>query len=92
MTDKKSVAKKTATKKSPAKKTSAKKTTSKKALTQSKDSKTVTLIAKEILNGSHRWGTGRDRVALLKKAGHDSDAVLKEYSRLRAEARLAAQD
>lgn len=58
---------------------------------QPEDSKSSTSIAQDILNGSTRWGTGRDRVALLKKAGHDPDEVLKEYSRLRGKARRDAQ-
>lgn len=58
---------------------------------QPEESKSSTSIAQDILNGSNRWGTGRDRVALLKKAGHDSDEVLKELSRLRAKARRDAQ-
>lgn len=51
---------------------------------QPEDSKSPTSIAKEIVGGSQRWNSGRDRDELLKRAGHDPEAVRKEVSRLRA--------
>lgn len=50
---------------------------------QPEDSKSPESIAEDILRGSKRWGTGRDRVALLKAAGHDPEEVRKAVNRLR---------
>ncbi len=58
---------------------------------QPEDSKSATSIANDILNGSRRWNTGRDRVYLLKEAGHDPEAVRKEVNRLRGARRRAEQ-
>jgi len=50
---------------------------------QPEDSKSAESIAREILAGSRRYGSGKDRVALLTKAGHDAEAVRKAVTRLR---------
>jgi hypothetical protein len=50
---------------------------------QPEDSKSAESIAREILAGSRRYGSGKDRVALLTKAGHDAEAVRKAVNRLR---------
>ncbi len=58
---------------------------------QPEDSKSATSIAEDILAGSQRWNTGRDRVYLLEAAGHDPEAVRKEVNRLRGARRRAEQ-
>jgi len=83
---KKSSAKKTAAKKTTAKKTAAKKTTAKKSSAKKTESgDTETSVAQEILSGSQRWNTGRERDELVRKAGLDDAKVRAEISRLRGE-------
>lgn len=45
-----------------------------------KATKTVTQVAREVLNG--KWGTGSDRKKRLTEAGYDYNAVQKEVNRL----------
>lgn len=45
----------------------------------------ITKVAKQILRGNRRWGTGRERDERLAKAGHNVEAVRREVYRLRAE-------
>lgn len=48
--------------------------------TPKETTKTITQIAREVLNG--KWGTGADRKKRLTEAGYDYNAVQKEVNRL----------
>jgi CW_7 repeat len=43
----------------------------------------VVKVAAQVLRGSRRWGTGRERDIRLAKAGYDVDAVRREVQRQR---------
>lgn len=73
MPEKKSVAKKTAAKKSAAK------LPVKKTETDS-DKLSVSEVANLLLDGSRRWGTGRDRDTNLENEGYDLNEVRREVT------------
>lgn len=52
-------------------------------LPKSASKKTVTEIAREVIDG--KWGNGEERIEALKNAGHDPDAVQKKVNELLAE-------
>jgi hypothetical protein len=99
MVAKKTAAKKAAPKKTVAKKSVAKKTDAVSATRvddRAPDSEpipatqlsvvtddSVTKVSEQILRGSRRWGTGRERDIRLAKAGYDVEAVRREVRRLR---------
>lgn len=74
---KKTAGKKTAAKKTAAKKTAAKKTSAKKA---ESDLLPASEVAELLLDGTRRWGTGRDRDTNLTKEGYDLDEVRREVT------------
>ena len=59
---------------------------------QPDDSKSVTSVAEEILDGSRRWGTGRERGIALRAAGFNELEVQREVSRLRSKRRRQEQN
>lgn len=85
------VEKKAAAKKSAAPKTAAKKTTgTRKAAPRraaSKDAKDTKLsaseVAEQLLDGSTKWGTGRDRDTNLANEGYDLDEIRREVQIVR---------
>lgn len=78
---KKSAAKKAVAKKEAAKKSAAKKSGAKK---RASTELSATEVAEQIVAGSNKWMSGRERDELLAKEGYDLDEVRREVTRVRA--------